>query len=326
MKAQHAAEWAEARKRCRLSDEAVQMARELGMSPRGLIKNIPEQSEPWKAPVENWVRELYRKRFGNRPRQPLASASGDPTGASRAATASGETKAARPVRNLLREEEDSLGARFEAGELDAETLSCKMQALDRDTPVSGGEIEEQNHAMLRRWQGFREAATAVAAALARIPAVRKVMLFGSVAAPLAKEVPRFRRLRRAGVEIFHECKDVDLAVWVDDSVDLRTLKRASARALNDWQAAHPNSAGVAHHQVDVFLIEPGIDRFLGNLCHYGQCPKGKPECAVPGCGARPFVQLREGFSLDPEALRAKHNATLFDRGAASSAPPDELPF
>jgi hypothetical protein len=34
-------EWGEAKRRCRMSDEAVVMARELGMSPRSLIKNIP---------------------------------------------------------------------------------------------------------------------------------------------------------------------------------------------------------------------------------------------------------------------------------------------
>jgi hypothetical protein len=60
------AEWAEAQRRCRLTDEAAAMARELGMSPRSLIKNIPSKSEPWKAPVEDWVRQLHAKRFGKR--------------------------------------------------------------------------------------------------------------------------------------------------------------------------------------------------------------------------------------------------------------------
>lgn len=56
--------WAEAKRRCRLSDEAVRMAKELGLSPRSLIKNIPSSSEPWKAPVEDWVRDIYEKRHG----------------------------------------------------------------------------------------------------------------------------------------------------------------------------------------------------------------------------------------------------------------------
>jgi hypothetical protein len=33
--------WAEAQRRCRRSDEAVLMAKELGIGPRSLIKNIP---------------------------------------------------------------------------------------------------------------------------------------------------------------------------------------------------------------------------------------------------------------------------------------------
>jgi hypothetical protein len=34
--------WAEAQRRCRLSDEALRMARELGLNPSSLIKNIPQ--------------------------------------------------------------------------------------------------------------------------------------------------------------------------------------------------------------------------------------------------------------------------------------------
>jgi hypothetical protein len=54
--------WVEAQRRCRLSDEAVRMARELGIGPRSLIKNIPAPTQPWKAPVEDWVRDLYERR------------------------------------------------------------------------------------------------------------------------------------------------------------------------------------------------------------------------------------------------------------------------
>ncbi len=54
--------WAEAQRRCRLWDEAVRMAKELGLSPRSLIKNIPSPTQQWKAPVEDWVRDLYEKR------------------------------------------------------------------------------------------------------------------------------------------------------------------------------------------------------------------------------------------------------------------------
>jgi len=38
------------------------MAKELGLNPRSLIKNIPNKAEPWKAPVNAWVREMYERR------------------------------------------------------------------------------------------------------------------------------------------------------------------------------------------------------------------------------------------------------------------------
>ncbi len=55
-------EWGEAKRRCRLNAETLRMAKELGLNPRSLIRNIPSNSQPWKAPVADWIRELYRKR------------------------------------------------------------------------------------------------------------------------------------------------------------------------------------------------------------------------------------------------------------------------
>lgn len=42
------------------------MARELGLKPRSVIKNIPAKSQPWKMPVREWIRDLHAKRFGDR--------------------------------------------------------------------------------------------------------------------------------------------------------------------------------------------------------------------------------------------------------------------
>ena len=54
--------WAEAAQRCRLSPADVRMAKELGFKPRSLLKNQPSPQQPWKAPVAEWVRDLYAKR------------------------------------------------------------------------------------------------------------------------------------------------------------------------------------------------------------------------------------------------------------------------
>ena len=66
------ATWAETKKRCRLNQADIQMARELGMKPKSLIKNIPAPKEHWKAPVKVWVRNLYEEKFGKvlRPEKP----------------------------------------------------------------------------------------------------------------------------------------------------------------------------------------------------------------------------------------------------------------
>ena len=57
-KAQKEAAWKEAKKRCRLNEEDIKLAKKLGMSPKSLIKNIPSSKEQWKQPVKIWIREL----------------------------------------------------------------------------------------------------------------------------------------------------------------------------------------------------------------------------------------------------------------------------
>ena len=57
------ANWGKAAKLCRLSQEELRMARELGFQPKSLIKNIPSPSQRWKAPVSDWVRNLYERKL-----------------------------------------------------------------------------------------------------------------------------------------------------------------------------------------------------------------------------------------------------------------------
>lgn len=57
-------QWARAKQLCRLNLEDIRRAKELGMSPKSLIKNNPGPSQRWKLPVKLWIRELHAKRFG----------------------------------------------------------------------------------------------------------------------------------------------------------------------------------------------------------------------------------------------------------------------
>ena len=149
---------------------------------------------------------------------------------------------------------------------------------EEDHPLSERGIEQRNHALLRRYGEFRRGADAVAAAWRTHPEVIAVSLIGSVARAPWKEVPRFAPYRRARVALWHECKDVDLALWLEHLDALDGLRRAKARALRTlWDEA---AIGIASHQVDVFILEPVTDHYLGRLCDFNACPKGKAECRV----------------------------------------------
>lgn len=53
--------WVDAKRRCQLNQDDIRKAKELGLNPRKLIKNIPSKSQQWKAPVKYWIRDLYEK-------------------------------------------------------------------------------------------------------------------------------------------------------------------------------------------------------------------------------------------------------------------------
>ena len=59
--------WAEAKKKCRLNQEEVEMAKKLGLNPRKLIaNNASVKQEQWKEPVREWIRKIYQKSFGDK--------------------------------------------------------------------------------------------------------------------------------------------------------------------------------------------------------------------------------------------------------------------
>ena len=54
--------WKKAKAKCRLNTEEIELAKKLGITPKSLMKNVPNKSEPWKAPVGVWLREIDAKR------------------------------------------------------------------------------------------------------------------------------------------------------------------------------------------------------------------------------------------------------------------------
>ena len=55
--------WIEAKKKHRLSQKHIQMARELGLNPKGFGKLDNHKQEKWKAPLPQFIEDLYYKRF-----------------------------------------------------------------------------------------------------------------------------------------------------------------------------------------------------------------------------------------------------------------------
>ena len=174
------------------------------------------------------------------------------------------------------------------------------------------QVKEDNAHLLRTQRQFRRAADVITNAWSRFPQVVAIAVIGSVAKPLWKEVPRFSSYRRRGIPLWHECKDLDLALWLDDLTDLGTLRRAKVAAL---RAEHERQRdfGVADHQVDVFIFEPKTDVYLGRLCNFNRCPKYRPECEAPGCGATSFMRQFPDFEVHADILADVDRATLHTR-------------
>jgi len=55
--------WEIAKKKYRLSETTIQMARELGLNPSKFGKISNHKQEPWKEPLPDFIRTLYEKRF-----------------------------------------------------------------------------------------------------------------------------------------------------------------------------------------------------------------------------------------------------------------------
>ena len=78
--------------------------------------------------------------------------------------------------------------------------------------------------------------------------------------------------------------------------------------------------------MDVFVLDPGTDRYLGRLCEFNRCPKGRPECLVAGCGAVAFLRQHEGFRWRPESLAGDAAVRLFDRATGRLSYAADLPL
>jgi hypothetical protein len=186
-------------------------------------------------------------------------------------------------------------------------------------------IAKEEQGLLERQRVFRVVADRLTAALARCNHIEAIALIGSVARPLRREVPLFAPYRQLRLPIAHECKDVDLAVWVSRVDRLDELRRARGRVINEIIAERGH--GPAVHEIEVFLLEPITDRYLGRLCYFRQCPAGKRDCLAVGCGQHQFLKQHDDFSFWPEAIAEGAAVRLYDRaGGGIIAQAADLPL
>ncbi|WP_022729107.1 hypothetical protein [Fodinicurvata sediminis] len=173
-------------------------------------------------------------------------------------------------------------------------------------------IDEQNRHLIRQQELFRKAADVVVRAWKPFEEVQAIAVVGSVAGPLWKEVPRFREFRRARIEVWHECGDLDIALWLDSQDRLEDLRRAKDRCLREANESGED-VSTPGNLVDTFLFEPESGRYLGRLCRYNECPKGKADCEVPGCGRIPFNKKIPEFVPYADLLNQARTNLLYER-------------
>jgi hypothetical protein len=58
--------WIEARKKFRLSDAHIQMARELGLNPKKFGSLAATRQQSWKLPLHEFIEKIYFKHFNKR--------------------------------------------------------------------------------------------------------------------------------------------------------------------------------------------------------------------------------------------------------------------
>ena len=77
----------------------------------------------------------------------------------------------REPKSELDKAEAELWRKAEAGELDEDAFAAAWRDMEENTPVSAGEIAQENTAMLKRRDSFRRVAEMAASGFSKLPFV-----------------------------------------------------------------------------------------------------------------------------------------------------------
>ena len=182
-------------------------------------------------------------------------------------------------------------------------------------------LAEEDERAIARQNMFRSIADLTARAWADIPGVEAVGATGGLVKKLWREMPYWRRRGEPSLASLHS---LEMAVWVSSTDCMLRLRRAFKKVLED-----ATGRGVPHGMADHFLkaviYDAATESYLGIACIYNTCPKGKPGCEVPGCGAVRLLRQYDDYDrFDAEADRLRAHI-LFRRGQGIVARAIDLP-
>lgn len=192
------------------------------------------------------------------------------------------------------------------------------------------------------------AVEAVTKEMIKVPSVQKISVIGSLARKINKHCKGEGPIESVPIEneyyylfgnsnlAFKMCvekikhssnykqsrmNDIDLAVWVSNTREIDKIRSALVTGLKKFVAS--GKWGVSNNEFDVFILQSGASKYIGNLCPYNTCPKGKDDCHVPGCGDTPFLKKFKDFTLFPDAITKKNRIDIFNRALQDGKPVHE---
>ena len=274
-----------------LSERHVLMAQELGLEAGSIQDRFHETRFSTDILLLEWIEDVYLEKFGRC--FPVDE------------SATPESQAEDPSDDIFPIDEDKIMNEYlhdhaiVPGSDDEpdwyENVGRLIEEAEKNSPVTRGEIAGEDRLMLLRQDQFRKAARLLAERLADMPEVMKVVLFGSVALPLWKAVPLHGRLRSRRIKIFHECRNIDLAVWVTSPSVADTIRRAHSGVVNELLDNDVHFE-IAHHFFSTHLIDQATGKYHGMVCHFGQCPKKEGRMPRPRLRS---AQIRSRAALVP---------------------------
>jgi hypothetical protein len=116
-------------------------------------------------------------------------------------------------------------------------------------------------------------------------------------------------------------------IWRSGSIRLRDSAksavpppgRCTKLSKREWAQASSATSSI------YFSSIPIPSDYLGRLCSFATCPKGKRDCLVPGCGEIPFNKRVDGFVPHADLLAPARFATLHERGVGRLRSALDLP-